>query len=235
MSSADAAKNQLTLNVRLRDDATLDNFLCKNVHEAALAAIKGQLEDAGEPVVYLYGAADTGKSHLLQAACHEAGGGALYLPLAELVEYAPEEVLQSVEHLQLVCLDDIDAVLGREQWEHALFHFYNRARQEGCRLLVAGNAAPRVLDVTLADLRSRLSWGIVFQMGVCDDEVRQKILTFRAARRGLSMSPEVANYIITRAPRSLSALLDLLEQLDNASLVEKRSLSIPFVKSQFGW
>jgi DnaA-homolog protein len=235
MSNTESVPNQLTLNVRLRDDATLDNFLCKREHEPALAAIKGQLAETGEPVVYLYGAADTGKSHLLQAACHEAGSSALYLPLGELAEYTPEEVLQGMEHLDLVCLDDIHAVLGREQWEHALFHFYNRARQEGCRMLVAGDAAPRVLDVKLADLRSRLSWGVVFQLGLCDDEVRQEILAFRAARRGLSMPPEVANYIITRAPRSLSALLDLLEQLDNASLVEQRSLSIPFVKSQFGW
>ncbi|MEH6588887.1 MAG: DnaA regulatory inactivator Hda [Halioglobus sp.] len=235
MSSTDTVPNQLPLNVRLRDDATLDNFLCNNGHETAIAAIKGQLAETGEPVVYLYGAADTGKSHLLQAACHEAGNGALYLPLDELAEYSPADVLQGMEHLKLVCLDDIDAVLGQEQWEHALFHFYNRAREEGCRILVAGAAAPRVLDVKLPDLQSRLSWSVVFQLGLYDDEIRQEILVFRAARRGLSMPPEVANYIITRAPRGLSALLNLLEQLDNASLIEQRSLSIPFVKSQFAW
>jgi len=67
------------------------------------------------------------------------------------------------------------------------------------------------------------------------DEDKQQILIFRAARRGLQMPAEVANYIVNRAPRGLSRLLELLDQLDAASLAEKRSLSIPFVKEQLNW
>ena len=53
--------------------------------------------------------------------------------------------MQGIETLDLVCLDDVDRVLGRADWELALFNLYNRARQCGCALLVAGNAAPRPL------------------------------------------------------------------------------------------
>ena len=229
------AQRQLTLNVQLRDDATLENFLCAAPAKALLLAIQAQLENVGEPIIYLFGSADTGKSHLLQAACHLAGNGALYLPLAELSSYSPDEVLQGMENMALVCLDDIDAVLGDEDWERALFHFYNRARQAGCRLLVSANAAPRALAVDLPDLRSRLSWGVVYQLDVSSDETKQEILSFRAARRGLQMSPEVASYIVTRASRGLGNLLALLDHLDAASLTEKRPLSIPFVKEQLGW
>ncbi len=229
------AHRQLTLNVQLRDESTLENFLPDPSEETLLRAVQTQMAADGEPIIYLFGPGGVGKSHLLQAACHQAGNGALYLPLTELSSYSPQEVLQDIEDMSLVCLDDLDAVLGNEAWELALFDFYNRARQTGCRLLLSADAAPRALVVDLPDLRSRLAWGIVFQMTAASDEFKRQILSFRAARRGLQMPTEVASYIVTRAPRSLGKLLALLDQLDAASLAEKRSLSIPFVKAQLDW
>ena len=229
-------QQQLTLNVQLRDDATLENYLSAPENRVLLNALEGQLAAQGEPIIYLYGPTDTGKSHLLQAACHLAETTpVLYLPLSELAHYPPEEILQGVESMGLVCLDDVQAVVGNAAWELALFHFFNRAREQGCRLLVSANAAPRALNVELADLQSRLSWGIVYQLASVDDEQRMSILCFRAGRRGLQLSSEVARYIIDRAPRSLAQLLDVLDTLDSASLVEQRALSIPFVKKALGW
>ncbi|MEH6582405.1 MAG: DnaA regulatory inactivator Hda [Halioglobus sp.] len=235
MTSGGLAQRQLALNIQLRDDATLDNFLCAPSEEALMPALRAQLGPEGEPIIYLFGPDDTGKSHLLQACCHLAGSAALYLPLAELVSYPPDDVLQGIESMSLVCLDDVHSVLGNADWELALFHLINRARQSGCRLLLSGIAAPRVLAIDLPDLRSRLSWGVVYQLAAGEDESRQAIMVFRAGRRGLDMPAEVASYIVNRAPRSLSSLLQLLDQLDAASLAEKRSLSIPFVKAQLGW
>ena len=229
-------RQQLTLNVQLRDDATLENYLCAPAAQALLKALEGQLDVQGEPIIFLYGPADTGKSHLLQAACHLAGSApVVYLPLSDLVDYSPQDVLQGVESMGLVCLDDLHAVIGNEAWELALFNFFNRAREQNCRLLVSADSTPRELPVKLADLRSRLSWGIVYQLQTLNDEERQSVLCFRAARRGLQLSAEVASYIIDRAPRALSQLLELLDTLDEASLVEKRSLSIPFVKKALNW
>ena len=215
--------------------ATFENYLATPASLALLPTLKSQLKPGGEPLVYIYGATGTGKSHLLQAACHVAGASALYLPLRELVDFPPDQVLQGVENTGLVCLDDVEAVLGDEDWELALFDFFNRARQVNCRLLFGGSAAPRALPVDLADLASRLSWAVVFHLDSASDEFLQRVLSFRAERRGLPLSPEVASYIVSRAPRALSSLLPLLDQLDAASLSEKRSLSIPFVKAQLGW
>jgi DnaA family protein len=230
------AQQQLTLNVQLRDDATLDNFLAPDIAQAALSAVRDQLGPGGEPLIYLYGPPDTGKSHLLQASCHIAGSTpVMYLPLSDLVSYSPDEVLQGVEAMGLVCLDDIHAVMGNAAWEEALFHLFNRAREQDCRLLVSAHCSPRSLHMDLADLRSRLSWGCVFQLHALDDAGRQSILRFRAQKRGLDLPLEVASFISDRGPRTLVDLLDLLDQLDNASLVEKRALSIPFVKKALNW
>jgi len=226
---------QLPLEVQLRDEATLENFLAVPAVRPLVSALQQQLEPGGEAMIFLYGPSGTGKSHLLQASCHLAGNRALYLPLADLCHYAPEDVLGGVEVLDLVCLDDLHCVVADQDWELALFNLYNRALQYNCKLLVAGDAAPRALALDLADLRSRLSWGIVYQLAQADDEEKANILRYRASRRGLLLPVEVARYIVNRAPRAMQSLLDLLDVLDKTSLAQQRALSIPFVKQVLGW
>jgi DnaA family protein len=226
---------QLTLPVHLRDDATMDNFLPPAGSEAALAALGELVAGRGEQVIFLHGASGSGKSHLLQACCHSAGEHALYLPLGELADFPADQVLEGVDAIQLLCLDDLQAIPGKADWETALFNLYNRARESGQSLVLAANAPPRQLPVALADLQSRLSWAVVFQLPAIDDDRRCAVLQFRARRRGLTLPADVAGYIVSRAPRSMDALLDSLELLDRASLAQQRHLSIPFVKQTLGF
>ncbi len=228
-------QRQLTLNVALRDDATLANFLPRESTQALVEAVARQCEEGGEACIYVHSGADTGRTHLLQAACHLAGSGAQYLPMAELEGFAAADVLTGLESLALVCLDDINQVLGNEDWEQALFHFFNRARENGCRLLISADRAPRFLPMALEDLRSRLGWGLVYELPPFTDEERLELLTLRAAGRGLALSPELANFIVSRAPRGPSELLQVLDKLDAASLEEKRALTIPLAKAVLGW
>ena len=157
---------QLPLGVRLRDDATFANYY-PGANAAALGYVERLCEaDAGwtESLIYLWGGEGVGRSHLLQAAClrfEQRGEPAVYLPLAEVVEYGPA-LLDNLEQCELVCLDDLDAVAGRSDWEEALFHLFNRLRDSGRRLLLAASGSPRELKVQLADLQSRLTLALVF-------------------------------------------------------------------------
>lgn len=214
----------------------MENFVALARVEPLVNALQSQLSPGGEALVYLYGPPGTGKSHLLQASCHDGEGAeALYLPLAELGHYNAQEVLQGVDRLGRVCIDDVHAVLGEDEWELGLFNLINGARQNGCRLVIAGNAAPRALEVNLADLRSRLTGGIVYQLEEAGDEDKAAILQFRATRRGIALSDSVASYIVSRAPRGMEQLLAVLDRLDKESLVEQRPVSVPFVKEAMGW
>lgn len=226
---------QLALNMQLRDDATLASFLSAPALEPLLADLRGQASPAGEPLVFIHGSAGSGKSHLLQAACHLLPAASCYLPLAELRSMPAADLLQGLESQQLVCLDDIDAVAGEEGWELALFHFCNRARAAGCRLLLSAGASPRHVAVVLPDLRSRLGWGPVFLLPTPDDERKQAILRYRARCRGLDMPAEVSRFLVSRAPRGLAELMALLENLDSRSLAEQRALTVPFVKQALGF
>jgi DnaA family protein len=230
---------QLPLGVRLRDDATFANYY-PGANAAALGYVERLCEaDAGwtESLIYLWGGAGVGCSHLLQAAClrfEQRGEPAVYLPLAEVVEYGPA-LLDNLEQCELVCLDNLDAVAGRADWEEALFHLFNRLRDSGRRLLLAANASPRELPVQLADLQSRLTLALVFQLQSLSDEDKLRALQLRASRRGLHLSDEVGRFILTRGERSMSALFELLERLDQASLQAQRKLTIPFLKETLGW
>lgn len=227
---AAAQDHQLPLAVQLRDDATLDNFLPGPGNEPVLAALGDLLAGHGELAILLHGATGSGKSHLLQACCHQARVPSLYLPLSALRDYPPAEVLEGIDGMGLLCLDDLHAVLGDAVWERAVFNLYNRARETGQKLLMAAVAAPRQLPVQLPDLRSRLSWAVVFQLLTADDGQRAAILQFRARRRGMDMPSDVARFIVSRAPRGMDDLLERLALLDRASLAQQRPLSIPFVK-----
>ena len=91
------------------------------------------------------------------------------------------------------------------------------------------------LGVQLPDLQSRLTLALVFQLQELADEDKLRALQLRASRRGLQMPDEVGRFILTRGARSMSALFELLEQLDQASLQAQRKLTIPFLKETLGW
>jgi len=228
---------QLPLAIHFRDEATLDNFLFQDSQLPLRAMLESQLDaEQGEPAIYLYGQSASGRSHLLQAACHRLPPGqALYLPLEQLQDVDPAAVFADVEQMTLLCLDDLEVIAAKPQWEQALFHLINRARDRGCRLLFSAASAPRQLGVQLADLESRLSWGVVFALPDYTDLEKVRILQFRAGRRGMQLGDDAANYILARAARSLADLIDLLERLDRASMVAQRQLSIPFIRQTLGW
>lgn len=226
---------QLSLSVALNDAATLANFY--RPKGSVLYQVVATLQGGTEPFVYLWGGSGTGVTHLLQAACHQAMGRGLtaqYLPLDELLDYPPSDLLDGMEHMSLVSLDGLQAVAGQARWESALFDFFNRIRDGGNRLLVGANGTPREIGIQLPDLQSRLSWGLTYQLPMLNDAEKVELLCFRAARRGMEISEGVARYVLTHAPRDMHGLIHILECLDGASLEAQRKITVPFIKQVLG-
>lgn len=227
MSEPPVAPQQLALRVGLRDGITFDNFLARG-NEALLH----QLREGGEPVIYLWGVAGCGKSHLLHALSHDAherGSSAVHLGLREyrMLDVA---MLDGLEQYAVVTIDDVDAIAGERPWEEALFHLYNRIRDSGTRLVVAASQPPASAGFLLPDLISRLGWGPVYQVHPLDDAGKAAALQLRARRRGMQLPDDVAAYLLRHAARDLPALFALLDELDQATLTAKRRLTVPFVR-----
>jgi len=227
---------QLPLGIKLPDSATFSNLVHGRNGEAVyhLQACLSSAQTAHDHrAVYLWGGAGCGKSHLLQAACHALsaqGEATAYLPLRHHEQLHPD-MLEGLENLALVCVDDVEAVAGKQSWEDALFHLYNRVQTGAGVLLLSGNAAPTSLGLVLADLASRLGWGLVFQLHHLDDAGKKQALQLRARSRGFTLPDEVADYLLRYYPRDIHAQFALLDRLDTASLVEQRRLTVPFVKA----
>jgi DnaA family protein len=97
-------------------------------------------------------------------------------------------------------------------------------------LLIATQCAPANLPIQLADLKSRLAWGVIYQLERLDDDQCVSALKLRARYRGLEMPDATARFLMRRLPRDISTLCDWLDRLDIASLAAQRRLTVPFVR-----
>jgi len=123
--------------------------------------------------------------------------------------------------------DDVEAL--DEAGQQALFNVINSAREDGGTVLAAGAAPPAQLALR-EDLRSRLGWGLVYEVKPLSDAEKAVFLHAEAARRGLRLSDEVVWYLLTHVRRDMPSLRALLEQLDRASLEQHRPVTLPLVR-----
>jgi DnaA family protein len=222
---------QLTLRVQLRDNATFENFYVGD-NETLVQYLQGAIHSEIGSFIYLWGNYGSGRSHLLQACCHQSNHqdlSSIYLSLSQAAQLSPD-LFESIEALDLICIDDIDAIAGNLPWEEALFHCYNRIQQANARLVIAADKPPTFASFKLRDLTSRFSSGIIFQVKPLTDEQKLVVLQLRAKIRGINLSSRVTQFLLNHYQRDTTALFEVLEKLDQASLSAKRKLTIPFVK-----
>jgi len=226
---------QLTLDVKLPVHAVFSTFV-PNGNEMLLASLfsLSKRPESGETILFS-GPDGVGKTHILYALCQaiDVQQQSVYLDLAN-PSYTPE-VLHGWEHCDLICLDNIERIANIFQWEEALFDLFNRrlnkANGKKSSLVMSTNLPLVELSVALKDLRSRLSSGLMYQVKPLADKHLSEVLQLQARQRGMTLPSEVSEYLIRRLPREASALVDVVKQLDKASLQAKRKLTIPFVKS----
>lgn len=192
---------QLPLAISPRPEPAFDNFVPGPNAEALARVRQLAAGTLGERIVYLWGEAGSGRSHLLSAAARARPA--------------------------LVVADDVQRLVAAEQ--HALFVAINEAREGGPAVLAAGDQPPARLALR-ADLRSRLAWGLVYQLLPPSDADKAQHLKALASARGLLLSDEVVAYLLARLPRDLASLQAVMEVLDRYSLMRQRALTLPLVR-----
>lgn len=232
-----ASATQMPLRLNPQSVYRLNSFYFSQ--DELAKAVDDFCQQSDNSFLYLWGDVATGKTHLSLAIAEQTqqlGKKTAYLPLMELVQTAGPEVLDALEQLDLLCIDEIEAITGRADWQEAVFHCFNRLQESGCQLLVTAKSSPAALDIALADLKSRLATGLIYQLNTLDDVAKQQVLHTQASARGLDMPKEVAQYLLRHHSRDLPALMHCLHALDKASMAAKRRLTIPFVRQviQYG-
>jgi DnaA family protein len=139
----------------------------------------------------------------------------------------PEHVLESIEQLNWISIDNIDAINANQQ--NLFFDLYNRAKQARVKMLISGTDLPSELGV-MKDLKTRLGLATIFQLQPLNDKLTMLVLNNQMIDRNLSVDSKVYEYLFKYYSRDVKVLLTAMDDLDKASLQAKQSITIPFVR-----
>jgi DnaA family protein len=212
---------------------SFDNFLA-GANAAACHHLR-TLGPAGAPV-YLWGPSGSGKTHLLQAAlaaARAAGRPAAELRVGVAGADGPAGAFGvfddgAASPPALLVIDDCDSLDAQAQAR--AFRAFVDAASDGTQLVAAGRLPPIDLPVR-EDLRTRLGWGPVFALQPLAEGELRAALQQEAARRGLALSDDLLNFLLTRFARDLTNLMSLLDRLDRYALARSRPLTVPLLRA----
>ena len=215
--------SQLLLDIAPDRQPTLDNFVAGRNLELLSVLRHALAGGSSERSFYLWGEAGSGRSHLLHACVRAA------LDERRSAVYAQGSVprMASEGPAEVVAVDDVERLDEAAQIE--LFDLYNRMRDSGGILLVSGTQSPLHLRLR-DDLRTRLGWGLVYQVHGLSDEEKKQALMQHAQSRGFALPPEVTQYLLRHGRRDLPSLMAALDALDEHSLRLHRAPSVPLLK-----
>jgi DnaA family protein len=222
---------QLPLNFEFRANHTFNDFF-PGSNQEIITHLQTCIAGSGEQQIFLWGTSGLGKSHLLQACCHQAYSqnlSSFYFSLSPL-ELPDPILLTGLERFDIVCFDNIEHLAGDPVWEQAFFNFFNQHRSHNHRLVLSASCPANQLAIHLPDLKTRLNWGLTLKIKPLADNEKIAALTFKADRMGFEISPQAGRFLLTHYDRNLASLWALLDKLDQASLAAKRKLTIPFLK-----
>ncbi len=211
---------QLVLDLGADPAHSLDTFqVGENAELAHLMHLFAE-RSSREHFCYLWGDTGAGKTHLLQALA--ATPGSRYI-----AHDAPDEQFAFSPDTTLYLLDDCDRLSPQGQID--AFALFNQIREHGAYMVSTGPVPPGVLHVR-EDLRTRMGWGLVYQIHGLSDDQKIAALTQAAESRGLTLSASVLPYLLSHFKRDMRSLSTMLDALDQYSLETQRPVTLPLLR-----
>ena len=242
---------QLFLPVQTRLEKSFENYLGSS-NKSLIDCLKMHIQMKDESLIMLVGPESVGKTHLLSSAvyyyesCFSAGADCAYFSLSELSgSQIPDtyylDLLDYFETFSFLALDNVDlwleslSVDERLEAEMLLFNIFNHYKMNGKLLLIASKCPASRLNVGLKDLESRLLSGLLLTVSPLDDDGKDELIRSLAKLKGFLIDDDVSAFILKRSGRDVPSLLGIIESLDKATLIEKRKLTVLFVKKILNW
>ena len=232
---------QLPLKIGLREEAKFDTFVAEEESIAiSVAWLQNQVIDSKNNFIALVGEKGTGKTHLLQSCCRffgeqqnsSNGNSAVYLPLADKSLPLVPAILDGLEMVKLICLDDVDEILGNKEWELALADLIAKSQVLGQKLIISSKQDFNDWTIkTKALSNAIIVVSTIILSGLTKHDELIEALKKRSEVVGFDFRQEVGNFLIKQFSNELSELIAVLQIIENASIVQKRKITLPFVKS----
>ena len=220
---------QLTFPWNKDNKSSFDSFYASKLNKHLLSLLQN---NTFKDDLLIFGTKDSGKTYLLQALCNHfsnQGKSSFYLPMKQAKELSVD-ILESLESMELVCIDGIESIVGNKVWEVGLFNLINRSLNSENRLIFTSSKNIDVMNFELKDLDSRLRKIQSHELyALADDEILSA-LKHIANLRSIELGSKEAQYLLTYANRNISDLVQILESLDQLSMEMKRKITIPLIK-----
>lgn len=211
---------QLVLDLGAEPAQSLDTFqVGANAELTHLMHLFAE-RSSREHFAYLWGDTGAGKTHLLHGLA--ASPGARYIAAD-----APAAAFVHAPATTLYLLDDCDRLSPQRQID--AFALFNQIREHGAYMVCTGPVPPAVLQVR-EDLRTRMGWGLVYQIHGLSDDQKIEALTHAAEARGLTLSASVLPYLLSHFKRDMRSLSTMLDALDQYSLETQRPVTLPLLR-----
>jgi len=216
---------QLLLDLSAQQAPTFDTFVTGQNAELLqrLQGIAAAPPTLSDRFIYLWGPSGAGKTHLLHSVAYACAASRM------ITANAHDIAFEYSTAVSCYLLDDCEQLAPADQI--AAFNLFNQIREQGGYLISTGALPPAQLhEQVREDLRTRLGWGLIYQLhGLTDDE-KIAALTQSAQARGMTISPTIFTYLLTHYRRDMPSLSRMLDALDRYSLETKRPITLPLLR-----
>ena len=221
---------QLALQIQINERASLKNFFVSKKNNKTIQILKNILLGSDKGVqIFIDDLGSNGKSYLLQAICNDfsnSNNSSIYIPMQEAINLDPS-ILEGVSELNLICIDDIDLINKRREWEIALFNLINECYEKECFLLLSGSI--NQLEA-IPDLVSRIKKMEILRLEAINDDELLEATKAISKNLNIEISDKNMNYLINNSKRDVKTIFRTLSQLEKESLERKKSIGLNLIK-----
>ncbi|MDB9885685.1 DnaA/Hda family protein [Gammaproteobacteria bacterium] len=224
---------QLIFPFQINQKASFESFFCSPDNIELMSRLADLLVSKNADELIINGAEGSGKSFLMQAICNElssSGKQFAFMPMNKAINMGVE-IFQNLASLNAVCIDDLQLILSREEWETALFNLINECQQSNCSLILSFGGNQSLEDITqLPDLLSRIKRMEFMKLQAVQDECLNQALDFVSQQLGINLEKAELEFLLNHQTREFSLLVENIISLDRQAASLKRKITIPFIK-----
>jgi len=206
---------------------TLDSFIVGGSNDLAYSACQAVVSEPGDKYnpLFLYGGVGLGKTHLMQAVgnaikANDPEARVLYVSTETFVNefldhirYKKKGFEEKYRGADVLIVDDIQFIAGKEKTQEAFFHTFNALRQANKQIIISSDKPPRSIPTLTERLRSRLEWGMAIDIQMPDYETRCAILKAKSSAAGIELDSETVEYLATNIKTNIRELEGVLNQI----------------------